>query len=344
MPNIVLTYKCNLKCPYCFANEFVNKEDKFITLDNFQKALEFIKRNNTMHLGLIGGEPLLHPEFSKILKIIKNDNKIKKCIIYTNGLLIKNYIDIIKNDKFCLLINCNSPEDIGEKNYNTILENINICIKNKKNYIEKVVPGINIYKKNYDYSFIINILKKYKFKQLRISITVPNSKDCKKETSLKSFNDNKKMVLDLIKEAEKINVLPFFDCNNLPVCLLTEEEIKYFEQLKNKYKNDINKNKVIFNLLSKSMCKPVIDILPDLNVIRCFGTSNISKADIKKFDNIRNIEKYYTNKLDALGINIPTYNECNKCSEFHESKCLSGCLSYKTEKISLIKEFLNRKT
>ena len=27
MPNIMLTYRCNLNCPYCFANEFVNKKN-----------------------------------------------------------------------------------------------------------------------------------------------------------------------------------------------------------------------------------------------------------------------------------------------------------------------------
>ncbi len=32
MPNIMLTYRCNLKCPYCFANEFVNKKNTDISL------------------------------------------------------------------------------------------------------------------------------------------------------------------------------------------------------------------------------------------------------------------------------------------------------------------------
>ena len=44
MPNIMLTYRCNLKCPYCFANEFVNKKNTDISLENFEKALDFIDR------------------------------------------------------------------------------------------------------------------------------------------------------------------------------------------------------------------------------------------------------------------------------------------------------------
>ena len=33
MANIFLTRKCNLKCPYCFADEFVNKKNEEVTLE-----------------------------------------------------------------------------------------------------------------------------------------------------------------------------------------------------------------------------------------------------------------------------------------------------------------------
>ena len=45
MANIFLTKKCNLKCPYCFADEFVNKDnqeiyteyDKIEALENYDE-------------------------------------------------------------------------------------------------------------------------------------------------------------------------------------------------------------------------------------------------------------------------------------------------------------------
>ena len=54
MANIFLTRKCNLKCPYCFASEFVNKENEEVTLENFKKIVDFIKKNGTKRIGLIG--------------------------------------------------------------------------------------------------------------------------------------------------------------------------------------------------------------------------------------------------------------------------------------------------
>lgn len=44
MANIMLTDVCNLRCPYCFANEFVNVDKNEISEQNFKKAVDFIYR------------------------------------------------------------------------------------------------------------------------------------------------------------------------------------------------------------------------------------------------------------------------------------------------------------
>lgn len=43
MANVMITQRCNLSCPYCFANEFTNNNTNDITIENFIKALDFIK-------------------------------------------------------------------------------------------------------------------------------------------------------------------------------------------------------------------------------------------------------------------------------------------------------------
>ncbi len=37
MANIMINEDCNLRCPYCFANEFVNKKTNNVTEENFIK-------------------------------------------------------------------------------------------------------------------------------------------------------------------------------------------------------------------------------------------------------------------------------------------------------------------
>ena len=40
MPNIALLNYCNLNCPYCFANDFIETdEQQIMTIENFNKIL-----------------------------------------------------------------------------------------------------------------------------------------------------------------------------------------------------------------------------------------------------------------------------------------------------------------
>ena len=72
--NIMLNQVCNLACPYCFANEFVGRSEKSlksdksqITEENFRIALDFAIKSRETRLGLIGGEPTLHPKFEEFV-------------------------------------------------------------------------------------------------------------------------------------------------------------------------------------------------------------------------------------------------------------------------------------
>jgi uncharacterized radical SAM superfamily Fe-S cluster-containing enzyme len=64
--NIAIVNYCNLKCPYCFAD---NEQENpiYMSLENYIKTLDFILKNPVDGIGILGGEPTLHPDFSKII-------------------------------------------------------------------------------------------------------------------------------------------------------------------------------------------------------------------------------------------------------------------------------------
>ena len=157
MPNIMLTYNCNLNCPYCFANELVKSSNANITLENYVLALDFIRKTIGNTLGLIGGEPLLHPEFSQMLEIACSASEISKVVVFTNGILLDRYADIFKSTKTHVLINCNSPEDIGVNNFNMLRSNIRYLSKDK-GIRERLRLGVNLYSTTKDYSYIFELL------------------------------------------------------------------------------------------------------------------------------------------------------------------------------------------
>ena len=58
MANIALLNRCNLRCPYCFADNYTEGEREDINMDNFLSLLDFSADDR--EVGIIGGEPLLH--------------------------------------------------------------------------------------------------------------------------------------------------------------------------------------------------------------------------------------------------------------------------------------------
>ena len=115
MANIMLTYRCNLRCSYCFANEFVGKESTDISLENFLKAVSFITSSGEPRIGLIGGEPTVHPGFRVIMDLLIANPKVQYIEVFTNGLLIDRFIEQLVHPKVDVCINCNSPDMIREK-------------------------------------------------------------------------------------------------------------------------------------------------------------------------------------------------------------------------------------
>ena len=83
MPNIAILNYCNLKCPYCFADDMIHEKSKAITIDDLRKILEWVARTPENHVGLIGGEPTLHRDFFKIIELLLqySDDYSKETII-----------------------------------------------------------------------------------------------------------------------------------------------------------------------------------------------------------------------------------------------------------------------
>ncbi len=338
MANIVLTYKCNLKCPYCFANEFVNNINKEISYENFVKVLNYIKKIPNERIGLIGGEPTLHELFGRFIEIINKDKLLNKIVLYTNGLFLDKYINELKNKKIKILINCNSPEDIGDKQYSILEKNIDLIHRKKKK--DQIFFGVNIYENFKNYDYIIDLLKKYNHRNLRISIVVPNKDVYKLSNSLDVFRLYKENLLKFFAALEKIDVLPSYDCNFIPDCIWEENEKLYIQQFMENV-NKKRKNKKYKLLNNTEYCMPVIDILPDMTAIRCFGFSEQEKININDFENIDEIRRYFIRNWDNYAKNLISSKQCKDCEKVKFTKCSGGCLTYKIHNIIKVKSYVN---
>lgn len=326
MANIMINKTCNIRCPYCFASEFVNDKSMNMSLVAFEQAKNFIltSRNKDIRIAIMGGEPLIHPEFEQILVNLYKDTRVAPFCVFTNGILLENYLAALAHPKANMLINFNTSNDIGKAKFNSMIHGIHLALT--KFYMrDKITLGINMYKPDFEFEEILNVLREYKFKKLRTSIVVPNTNDKKAVDALAYFKSMKPRVLEFFRELDKIGVVPNFDCNIMPTCILDERELEFLRTVEHKS----NTGKLTCN----SICGTVIDITPDLQAFRCFGMSDNTKVSIFDFENYEDICSYFYNKFDTFAYNIPTSKECLDCDKRKEMKCMGGCLAFKSKKI-----------
>ena len=320
MANIAITTNCNLKCKYCFADEFVdNFHGEEMTFENYLLAKRFILKSNQQSFGLIGGEPSIHSKYKEILKDCIEDPNVLKVTIFTNGIHVKKFLKEYACSKFMFLINCNSPLDIGEERYKILTNNIKTLIEDYS-ASDRINFGINLYKQNQDFSYIIDICKRYKKYNVRVSVTIPQEKIDMKTY----FTSMKSTLISFYKVCVENSITPQYDCNVIPSCMYTEKEL--FEMAK--ILNECGEERA--RLIGENcVCSPVIDILPNLTAIRCFGMSDIEKVPIKNFKNLTDLANYFTKEIDYKLTNKVTEKACESCYKCKTLQCYGGCLTFK---------------
>lgn len=338
MANIMMTDVCNLHCPYCFANEFVNKDNNEICEEAFDKAVDFIISDGSHNtVGLIGGEPTVHSQFEYFMRKLIQNERVSNIMLYTNGILIDRFWDVICHPKTNLLINCNSPEDIGEKQYDILLKNLDVLF-NQKMCQDRVTLGINMYSKHFKYDYMLELLKVFNQKHVRFSITVPNMDEDRNVDAHSYFKIMKPRMLDFFHDLLSAGIIPNFDCNKIPSCLIEEDELREFDKYMDIefIKHNIGKSNIV---TSDVKCRPVIDIRQDLTAVRCFGLSEKTKQNIDDYAGIKELENYYIRTVDSYAYNTSYCQKCNECHLRSVMKCTGGCLAYKFKQINQMKEF-----
>jgi len=335
MANIMVNEACNLHCPYCFAGEFVNRDTQEMSLEGFRTALDFaLSDRSDRQIGIIGGEPLLYTHINEALNIAIADPRSDPVMLYTNAVdLDRLDPEILESSKFRMLVNCNSPEDMGEAKYKRMRQNL-LSFKNDHIGEGRFRLSVNIYTPDFDYSYVIPLVQELGFDVIRLSVSVPPDGDIGGKSPLEYFRLMKPVAMRFVGDMIRCGVITGFDCNFLPACVLTKEEKDgvmrakeiFYDALNRKYSRTFWQRAI---LCETNNCTPVIDILPDLTAIRCFGLSEYTRRDIRDYRDIKELRDDYVKTVDRPAHRLSTSEECDGCYNRESGECSCGCLLFK---------------
>ena len=76
-----ITRRCDLSCSYCYQTSDPSSDKSLVQIEKELKTILRLRKTDTVFIS--GGEPLLHPELEKIVKMVKANNV--KPVLMTNG-------------------------------------------------------------------------------------------------------------------------------------------------------------------------------------------------------------------------------------------------------------------
>jgi radical SAM protein with 4Fe4S-binding SPASM domain len=107
--HVELTKACNLNCYYCYRDAKADQTKDRLETDKLLEILLFLSKKGLHAVELTGGEPLMHPDFSRIMKFVGEHFSLIGLL--TNGTLITESIlnDMIPfRDKIAVSISLDS--------------------------------------------------------------------------------------------------------------------------------------------------------------------------------------------------------------------------------------------
>lgn len=290
--NILFNNYCNLKCPYCFANGEMQQLPINLSEENLKWFIEFLKRSNIDTVSVLGGEPTLHPDFINYLNIIKESNM--GLFLFTNGTFNDDIraaiMNLAQNVKVGMLVNFNNSNISGEKVF-TIINNIHAL---KQNNVA-VGLGINIYQENQPLEELFLVCERLDVKALRWAITIPNYHTTDVESYFRKLIPT---ACELAIWAKEKGVELNYDCNSIPLCLLSKEEIEIIQP--------------------KYRCSGfAIDISPNLEIIKCFSNHYGNLKDFNDFNELKTFSKEIVKKEFS---EYYLFDKCKVCN-YADNKC-----------------------
>ena len=314
MANLEVVSICNLDCPYCFAQKYMDDsvkqaKDKFISIADYQLHLDFLDRSNIDQVRLIGGEPTLHPDFPLLIRLAEERNK--KIAVFSNGLIPPRALQSllsINPDDCIVLINTTASKingviSIGEKQRRlSVIQSLG----------ERAMLGYTIYTPDFDMSDLLSIIKELGCcKTIRVGLAHPAYSNYDTAIHPKKYKYIGGRLFEFAGKAFLDGVRLEFDCGFVR-CMFSEEQV---ETLKS------------YNAAPGWHCSPVLDIHLSGTIIMCFPNGGL--ADVQLFPT--SVAKQVHEEMIAkttIYRNIGIFPECSICDFKREHLCSGGGLEH----------------
>ena len=318
MANLLVTWRCNRRCTYCFARDLARtgteiadnlpRSEVHISPQRFEEALAFFQRSKLSVVGILGGEPCLHPDFPVMVeRLLAAGIKLR---LFTGGVFAEETARFLAQtdaQQVHIVINMPGPADLGSPAADELFWNT------MRRLAGRGALGYTIRAPEEDLRFLAELANQYEMRHpLRLGLASPCIDD-PAPTLLPParYPQVAQRVLELAEACARRHVTLELDCG-FPRCMFSDTEHARLRAL------DAH---AVFR------CGPIVDIGPDLSTWSCFPLKAMGEIPLTDVDTRDELLTQFGRQQRAYR-NLGIYDHCMTCPHKYSGECSGGCLAH----------------
>lgn len=226
-----ITDVCNLHCKHCYNASSPNKHH-FISLDTAARIINDLDKLGCQHVSISGGEPLLHPQITEILKLLFQKN-ITPLLITNATQLSDAFLSQISDTNLSFQISIESSNETendyirGHGNYRMLINSFELL--KKKGLIGKVVLHQTPTAVNYkNVTELIGFAKELGCRSIGFSLWAPIGRSADHIDDFSMSTHETIEFMNMVNKAKLIYETDFFSIAKVGIvskCFLCNDEI-----------------------------------------------------------------------------------------------------------------------
>ena len=305
MLNLFVNYDCNLACDYCFVRGLSRKHPLRIAGEDFQRFCGWAACHRLSLLGILGGEPTLHPRLVAMLQQLRSIGVAS--VLFTNALYANDALAAeLAANTAAVVVNYNEPEQYSGQQWEILQRHIGqlVAAGARVSFSKNFSPGHTAF------AYLIEGCERFGITRVRYDVSRPNGVWANNHFARGKEREVVQTLLAFVHRAEQAGILTGLDCC-LPLCDFTTAELKWLRE---------------HSLRFAGVCQPSLDVQTDLSVSYCMPLSTVQLPDVCACAG----ELELLAKLNALvrARRLSRPASCADCADFGHD-CQAGCLALK---------------
>jgi cyclic pyranopterin phosphate synthase len=178
------------------------------------------------------------------------------------------------------------------------------------------VLGFNVWRPDFDTSFMPALAHRLARSSFCWTVANPQRGFPSNVLNPGQFNAIAERCFTMLQESARLNIEALIDCP-LPVCFFKDSELAWVRQY----------HPMTASFLGS--CNPILDITPELDVIRCFALSRLTRLKLTDFQNEWEIRDWFLKHIDPQLLQKGCFSRCSECPHFKSGRCYGGCLAWR---------------